>query len=84
MAIDTWATGLWVFSTELDGPGTADYKELVPIGPLTSNRQTVLGALNGITATKNGDTGLYDTIFAGYKRQRTQTEYSYWDHFVRI
>ncbi|GIJ66576.1 hypothetical protein Voc01_014930 [Virgisporangium ochraceum] len=65
---DTWATGLWVFSTELDGPGTADYKELVPIGPLTSNRQTVLNALNGIKATERGDTGLYDTILAGYKR----------------
>jgi hypothetical protein len=65
---DTWATGLWIFSTELDGPGTGDYKELVPIGPLTSNRQTVLTALNQITATQNGDTGLYDTILAGYKR----------------
>ncbi|GIJ53959.1 VWA domain-containing protein [Virgisporangium aurantiacum] len=65
---DTWATGLWIFSTELDGPGTADYKELVPIGPLTTNRQTVLNTLNAITATQNGDTGLYDTILAGYKR----------------
>jgi Ca-activated chloride channel homolog len=65
---DTWATGLWVFSTNLDGPGTADYKELVPIGPLTSNRQTVLNTLGSITATQNGDTGLYDTILAGYKR----------------
>jgi Ca-activated chloride channel family protein len=65
---DTWATGLWVFSTELDGPGTGDYKELVPIGPLTTNRQAVLGAMRSITATQNGDTGLYDTILAGYKR----------------
>jgi hypothetical protein len=65
---DTWALGLWVFSTELDGPGTSDFKELVPIGPLTSNRQTVLNALNGIKATEAGDTGLYDTILAGYKR----------------
>lgn len=65
---DTWATGLWVFSTELDGPGTADYKEVVPIGPLSANRQAVLNALSTITATQNGDTGLYDTILAGYKR----------------
>jgi Ca-activated chloride channel homolog len=64
---DTWALGLWTFSTELDGPGTPDYKQLLPIGPLSSNRQAMLGALSGIQATKLGDTGLYDTILAGYK-----------------
>jgi Ca-activated chloride channel family protein len=64
---DTWAIGLWVFSTELDGPGTKDYKEIVPIGPLSTNRQVMVGALSSVTATRLGDTGLYDTILAGYK-----------------
>jgi Ca-activated chloride channel homolog len=71
---DTWSLGLWTFSTELDGPGTADYKQLVPIGPLSANRQQILGALAGVTATKLGDTGLHDTILAGYRALQTDWE----------
>jgi glycosyltransferase involved in cell wall biosynthesis len=71
---DTWAIGVWTFSTELAGPGTSDYREVVPIGPLSTNRQQVLGALGGITATKLGDTGLYDTVLAGYKALQTGWE----------
>ena len=62
---DRWALGLWTFSTLLDG--AKDYKELVPIGPLSAQRPALLQALAGIQAKKNGDTGLYDTIVAGYK-----------------
>ena len=63
---DSWAVGLWTFSTHLDGD--KDYKQVVPIGPLTTNRQAVVGAMRSIKATEKGDTGLYDTILAGYKR----------------
>ncbi|WP_433212055.1 VWA domain-containing protein [Dactylosporangium sp. CS-047395] len=62
---DSWSLGVWTFSTLLDGQ--KDYKQLVPIGPLVSQRAQLVQALGGITPKKNGDTGLYDTILAAYK-----------------
>ncbi|WP_432982090.1 VWA domain-containing protein [Dactylosporangium sp. CA-233914] len=62
---DSWALGVWTFSTQLDG--AKDYKELVPIGPLVSQRAQCLQALGTIQPKKNGDTALYDTILAAYK-----------------
>jgi hypothetical protein len=62
---DSWALGLWIFSTNLEG--TQDHKELVPIGPLSSQRAGMLQALGGVRPVPQGDTGLYDTILAGYK-----------------
>ena len=59
------AAGVWTFSTLLDGEN--DYKELVPIGPLSSQRSQLAAALTTIRPKPNGDTGLYDTILAGYK-----------------
>lgn len=54
--------GLWKFSTRLEGD--RDYQELVPLGPVDTQRQAVLDALAGMRAP-SGDTGLYDTIIAG-------------------
>jgi Ca-activated chloride channel homolog len=71
---DSWAVGLWIFSTELGGPGTLDYREIVPIAPLPANRQVLLGALQSVQATRLGDTGLHDTILAGYKAMRDSWE----------
>jgi Ca-activated chloride channel family protein len=62
---DSWALGLWVFSTLLDG--NKDFKQLVPIGPLVSQRTQLLQALGGIQPKKTGDTALFDTILAAYK-----------------
>lgn len=62
---DSWAVGLWIFSTELDG--TRDYQELVPIGPLTSNRSRLAAAIPSIRPKLGGKTGLYDTLLAAYK-----------------
>jgi hypothetical protein len=62
---DSWALGLWVFSTEL--VGTRDYRSLVPIGPLSSSRGKLESGLAAITPKRGGDTGLFDTILAGYK-----------------
>ncbi|MEV6927514.1 VWA domain-containing protein [Dactylosporangium sp. NPDC051485] len=62
---DSWALGVWVFSTLMDG--NKDYKQLVPIGPLVSQRTQCLQALGSITPKRNGDTALYDTILAAYK-----------------
>jgi Ca-activated chloride channel homolog len=61
---DSWALGTWEFSTNL--VGNQDWKELVPIGPLSTQRgraQAVLGDLK-----PQADTGLYDTTLAAYKR----------------
>jgi Ca-activated chloride channel family protein len=62
---DEWSLGLWSFSTELEG--SQDWRELRPILPLSANREPALAALRAITPKKTGDTGLYDTILAGYK-----------------
>jgi Ca-activated chloride channel family protein len=62
---DTWAVGLWIFSTLLDGAN--DYRELVPIGPVASQRGQLQGALGTIKPKPTGDTGLYDTILAAYR-----------------
>ena len=62
---DSWSIGLWTFSTEL--VGAQDWKPLVPINPLSSNRGKILQTLAGIKPKDNGDTGLYDTVLAAYK-----------------
>jgi hypothetical protein len=62
---DDWAVGLWIFSTNMGGG--LDYKELVPIGPLSATRNQLVGALQTVQVKRSGDTGLYDTLLAGYK-----------------
>ena len=62
---DDWAVGLWIFSTNMGGG--LDYKELVPIGPLSATRNQLVGALQTVQVKRRGDTGLYDTLLAGYK-----------------
>ncbi|MBO4205482.1 VWA domain-containing protein [Micromonospora echinofusca] len=62
---DSWALGLWVFSTEM--VGSRDYRELVPIGPLSSQRSRLEAALGTVAPKPNGDTGLYDTVLAAYR-----------------
>lgn len=68
---DSWALGLWIFSTNL--VGNRDYKELVPIGPLSSQRGAAERAIVGIRPS-SGDTGLYDTVLAAYKTVQDQWE----------
>jgi hypothetical protein len=62
---NSWAVGLWTFSTQLDGGN--DWKQLVPIGPLSSQRQDLQAATTGIQPKPNGGTGLYNTVLAAYK-----------------
>ena len=65
--------GLWQFSTNLNGQGV-DYRETIPVGPLTENINGVLrrDLLNQKLATTQakatGDTGLNDTLAAAYKQ----------------
>jgi Ca-activated chloride channel family protein len=62
---DTWAVGLWIFSTQLDGGN--DWKQLVPIGPLSSQRQDLQAGLSSVRTKTNGGTGLDNTVLAAYK-----------------
>jgi Ca-activated chloride channel family protein len=62
---DSWAIGLWTFSTKL--VGDKDYKQLLPIGPLSSQRSRLAEALRTIQPKVGGGTGLYDTVLAAYR-----------------
>jgi hypothetical protein len=62
---DSWAVGLWTFSTNLNG--NIDYVPQVPIGPLAAQRTQLLAKIGGIQPVPRGDTGLYDTILAAYQ-----------------
>ncbi|MDT4989151.1 MAG: hypothetical protein QOI74_3245 [Micromonosporaceae bacterium] len=63
---DTWAVGLWIFSTQLDSG--KDWKEIVPLGVLSSQRQAITAGLAQVVPkTVNGGTGLYNTVLAAYK-----------------
>jgi Ca-activated chloride channel homolog len=62
---DTWAVGLWTFSTKLDSGN--DWQQVVPIGPLSGQRANLLAGLDNIHTKTNGGTGLYNTVLAAYK-----------------
>jgi Ca-activated chloride channel family protein len=62
---DSWFVGLWTFSTGVNGD--KDYQQLIPIGPLISQRGPLDAALSAIKPHPAGNTGLYDTVLDGYK-----------------
>ncbi|MDQ7906390.1 substrate-binding domain-containing protein [Phytohabitans sp. ZYX-F-186] len=62
---DDWAVGVWVFSTNLGGG--RDWREIAPIGPLSSTRAELQQKIAAIQPKQNGDTGLYDTLAAAYE-----------------
>ncbi|MFG2057040.1 substrate-binding domain-containing protein [Micromonospora sp. NPDC048930] len=61
---DSWSIGLWTFSTNLQG--SQDYRQLVPIRPLSGNRRALQQGLASIRPS-SGNTGLFDTLLAAYK-----------------
>jgi len=65
---DSWALGLWTFSTNLDG--ARDYREILPVAPLLATRDRAVQGLAAIKPKKDGDTGLYDTILAAYRKMQ--------------
>jgi hypothetical protein len=68
--------GLWTFSTKI-GPDGADYKELVPIGPLSDRqRKKILDNLKIQRPVANGGTGLFDTAIAAVRAVRQQYDSS--------
>ncbi|MGV8871348.1 MAG: VWA domain-containing protein [Rhodococcus sp. (in: high G+C Gram-positive bacteria)] len=70
---DQTQMGLWAFSIGLGG-GQQDYRELVPLGPVSSTfggkpqREAILGAVRDLPGLVGGGTGLYDTTLAAFRR----------------
>lgn len=63
--------GLWTFSTKIGSDGS-DYKELVPIAPLSERqRARIVGQLKIQHPVPNGGTGLYDTAIAAVRAVRS-------------
>ncbi|ROO88934.1 Ca-activated chloride channel family protein [Actinocorallia herbida] len=58
--------GLWEFATRIDG--AKDYRQLVPIGPVSQNRAELKSAVAGLQP--KSDTGLYDTALAAFNTVR--------------
>ncbi|TDQ04469.1 substrate-binding and VWA domain-containing protein [Labedaea rhizosphaerae] len=69
----TTKVGLWLFSTNLDGP--KDYKELLPVETVQQLRDSGgLSKLDAVKKAPRGATGLYDTVLAGYQNARANWE----------
>jgi Ca-activated chloride channel family protein len=68
---DSWQIGLWTFSTQL--VGSQDWKQALPIRPLSINRGPLEQQLGNIKPS-SGDTGLYDTVLAAYKAVQNDWE----------
>ncbi len=72
---DTSSLGLWGFS--VDRTPTADWSQLVSLGPLGSRvgaktrRQALTAASASLPSLTGGDTGLYQTTLAGFEAVRT-------------
>ncbi|MFI5695644.1 substrate-binding domain-containing protein [Kribbella sp. NPDC051586] len=67
---DSASLGLWTFSTKI-GVDQADYKELVPIAPLSKRqRGKIVDQLKIQGPIANGGTGLYDTAIAAVRAVR--------------
>ena len=64
----TWL-GLWEFTYQLDPP--RDYRQVVPMAPLSSNRTTLLDAVRAATPIPTGGTSLCWTVLDTYKFVQT-------------
>jgi hypothetical protein len=68
---DSASLGLWTFSTKIGSDGVADYKQLVPIAPLSKRqRGKIVDQLKIQHPIANGGTGLYDTAIAAVRAVR--------------
>ncbi|MFG3709133.1 substrate-binding and VWA domain-containing protein [Micromonospora sp. NPDC047670] len=68
LLLDNSELGVWVFSTKVDGD--RDYREILPVGPLRTQRQRLVERLADVRVKPKGGTGLYDTTLAAYRDAR--------------
>ena len=57
--------GLWIFSTEISSRDPTDYLELVPIGPIGSQREVIAGKIRDLVPTQG--TPLYTAAEDSYR-----------------
>ena len=67
--------GLWEFTYQLDPPN--DYRQVVPVAPLATNRTSLINAVNAATPIPTGGTSLYRTVLAAYKYQQAHWKANY-------
>ncbi len=67
---ESWRVGLWSFSTRT--PPATDWTELVPLGPVSTQRTTLQAAAAALPARVRGNTGLYSTALAAFEHVRAQ------------
>jgi hypothetical protein len=72
--------GLWEFTYQLDPP--RDYKSLVPIAPLSTNRSKVLSALDDAKAIPTGGTSLYRTVADAYQYMQANWKAGYANNII--
>ncbi len=68
LLLDNSELGVWVFSTRLDGD--RDYREILPVAPLRTQRERLDERLGQVRVKPGGGTGLYDTTLAAYRDAR--------------
>ncbi len=57
--------GLWEFTYQLKPP--LDYQQVVPMAPLSSNRTSLINAVDAATPIPTGGTSLYRTVLNAYQ-----------------
>ncbi|GAA1603886.1 substrate-binding domain-containing protein [Actinoplanes couchii] len=62
---EKWSVGVWRFSTNENG--ALPYKQIVPIKSLSTSRFELQQSIDKLNPKKDGGTGLYATLLAGYK-----------------
>jgi Ca-activated chloride channel homolog len=62
---DDWTLGLWTFSTH--PPPATDWTELIPLGPVKTQRHALTAAAARLPSLVRGDTGLYETALAAFE-----------------
>ncbi|QHN30028.1 VWA domain-containing protein [Gordonia amarae] len=80
--------GMWIFGIDKGGIGT-DWNELVPsrrldekVGDVMQRDMLITGVRKAMTTQLGGDTGLYDTILAGYKKALADYDPNYSNTFT--
>ncbi|PZF93952.1 substrate-binding and VWA domain-containing protein [Micromonospora deserti] len=68
LLLDNSELGIWVFSTKVDGD--RDYREILPVAPLHTQRDLLAERLAAVRVKPKGGTGLYDTTLAAYRDAR--------------